>query len=84
MKGRTWVRVTGILGLVFALVIGGVLPAAAQTLTPTQTIEKCVDNAADKFVECVDDLPSWAELLCASRYAADAILCVPSTVLKLT
>jgi hypothetical protein len=86
MKGRTWVRMTGMLGLVFALVLGAVANAGAQTITPTETerVAQCVDNAADSFVECVDESNWFGDLLCASKYAADAILCVPPRILKLT
>lgn len=80
MNGRTWVRVPGMLGLLFALVLGSVRGAEAQS--PTQEAVACVEAAADELKKCVDDLPWYAEALCYARYASDGILCAPSVVLK--
>ncbi len=85
MNGRTWVRVSGSLGLLVALVAGTVAESGAQTAEPTETdtIAKCIDNAAESFVDCVEESNRFGDVLCAAKYAADAILCVPSRVLKL-
>jgi len=56
---------------------------STPTPTPTELFVKCVENAADVFVRCVADLPWYAEGLCYVKYAADGILCVPGTLLKL-
>ena len=61
----------------------GPLLAQGSTPTPTEMFVKCVENAADAFVGCVADLPWYAEGLCYVKYAADGILCVPATLLKL-
>lgn len=56
-------------------------PALAQTAT--EVVAQCIDKAADAFVGCVLDEPWYTESLCYAKYAADSILCVPSTLLRL-
>jgi predicted lipoprotein len=72
-------RIAGILAL-FALFLTPARPAAAQT--PTQEIAECIFNAFDELMECIDDLPWWAEVLCDARFYADVILCLPKIVLS--
>ena len=50
--------------------------------TPTEVVAQCLEGAANAFVQCIADLPWYAEGLCYSKYAADGVLCVPSTLLK--
>lgn len=50
--------------------------------TPTEVVVQCLDAAATVFVQCLADLPWYAEGLCYSKYAADGVLCAPSTLLK--
>ncbi|MCE2803541.1 MAG: hypothetical protein P2975_07475 [Gemmatimonadota bacterium] len=56
--------------------------SSGSTPTPTEVVVHCLDAAATAFVQCLADLPWYAEGLCYSKYAADGILCVPSTLLK--
>jgi len=56
--------------------------STSQAPTPTEVVAQCLDNAANAFVQCLADLPWYAEGLCYSKYAADGVLCVPSTLLK--
>lgn len=56
-------------------------PALAQTAT--EVVATCIDKAADAFVGCVIDEPWYTESLCYAKYAADSILIVPSTLLRL-
>ncbi|MEY4608045.1 MAG: hypothetical protein RL625_262 [Gemmatimonadota bacterium] len=60
----------------------GPLLAQSTTPTPTEVVAQCLDGAANAFVQCLADLPWYAEGLCYSKYAADGVLCVPSTLLK--
>ena len=58
-------------------------PLLAQgTTTPTEAVAQCLDAAATVFVQCLADLPWYAEGLCYSKYAADGVLCAPATLLK--
>ncbi|HET7633033.1 MAG TPA: hypothetical protein VFK16_12070 [Gemmatimonadaceae bacterium] len=47
---------------------------------PTDKIAKCIDDAAQRFVDCTQDGGAWYKILCASRYASDAFFCLPSGV----
>lgn len=81
MNGRMLLKWPLVFALAFGLVFGGGAEAEAQS-TPTDKVAACVDNAADKFVECTDMGGFANDLACGIKYAADAILCVPSQVLK--
>jgi hypothetical protein len=69
--------------LPFALIALAVLSDPALAQTATEVVAKCIDKAADAFVGCVLDEPWYTEALCHVKYAADSILCVPSTLLRL-
>lgn len=60
----------------------GPLLAQGTVPTPTEAVANCLDNAANVFVQCLADLPWYAQGLCYSKYAADGILCAPATLLK--
>lgn len=79
MNGRAMVKLSLGLALVFGLLLGG---GEAEAQSQTSEVKACVERAADALVECVDDLPGWAEILCYSRYASDGILCAPSVLFK--
>lgn len=85
MNGRKWVRLPIVFGLVMALASSAAMQVQAQSTAPTPTgeIAACVDNAADRFVECVEESNMVGDVLCALAYAADAVLCIPSRILKL-
>ncbi len=71
--------------LLLPVVSGPLLAQGSGTTapsTPTEVIAQCLDAAATAFVQCLTDLPWYAEGLCYSKYAADGILCAPSTLLK--
>jgi hypothetical protein len=71
-------RVAGIIAL-FLLFL--VRTPAVEAQTPTDEIANCITDAWDVYLECLDDLPWWAELLCAARFTSDAILCLPKEVM---
>ncbi|MEN9790429.1 MAG: hypothetical protein RLZZ63_87 [Gemmatimonadota bacterium] len=60
----------------------GPLLAQGTAPTPTEAVARCLDGAATAFVQCLADLPWYAEGLCYSKYAADGVLCAPATLLK--
>ena len=81
MNGRAMVRFPLVFALAFGMVfLGGAEMQAQQT--PTEKVASCIDNAADKFVDCTDKGGFANDIACGIKYAADAILCVPSQVLK--
>lgn len=57
-------------------------PAVAQEAdpTPTEIAAQCLDNAGLSFVRCTERSNWIGDMLCAVKYAADAILCVPGIV----
>lgn len=69
--------------LPFALVALATLSHPALAQTATEVVAQCIDRAADAFVGCVLAEPWYTEALCHVKYAADSILCVPSTLLRL-
>ena len=81
MNGRAMVRLPLVFALAFGMVFLGGIEVHAQQ-TPTEKIASCIDNAADKFVECADDSGFWGDLGCGIKFIADAILCLPSMILK--
>jgi hypothetical protein len=74
-----WRRIAGIVGL-FALAVVRAPPVRAQT--PTEQIAECMEEAWEANKACIDDLPWWAEILCAVRFEADVILCAPQFVYR--
>jgi hypothetical protein len=67
---------------VFALFMMALLYAPpVRAESGTDEIAECIDGSWDEYLECIDDLPWWAELLCAARFSADVILCLPRIVL---
>jgi len=71
--------------LFLPMVSGPLLAQSSGTTapsTPTEVVVQCLNAAATAFVQCLTDLPWYAEGLCYSKYAADGILCAPSTLLK--
>lgn len=53
----------------------------AQAQTGTENAAACVEEALDSALECIDDLPWYLEALCAIKFTADVILCMPKLVL---
>jgi hypothetical protein len=47
----------------------------------TGEIAECIEESWDEYIECIDDLPWWAEVLCAARFTADVVLCLPKIIL---
>lgn len=68
-------RVAGIVALVMLLMTHARVVEAQESLSGE--IAECITGAWALYLECLDDLPFWAELLCAARFTSDAILCFP-------
>lgn len=74
-------RIVGIVTL-------GLLLATYAEITHAQTepggsdeIAECLTDAWDRYGECLDDLPWYAELLCAARFSSDTVLCAPQWII---
>ena len=80
MTKRSIVRVHFVLAFALAALFAPPRIAAAQT--PTGAVLECLDEAADDFKKCVDDLAWYAEALCYARYAADGVLCLPGGIIS--
>ena len=62
--------------LVLLLVLIVVARGDAQTTPgPTDRVATCIEDAVNRALECVDDLPWYAEWLCAARMNSDIIAC---------
>lgn len=53
----------------------------AEAQSPTDAIAECIAGAWDEYLECIDDVPWYAELLCPARFHSDVILCLPKEIL---
>jgi hypothetical protein len=65
--------------LLFTLFFAAAPPVSAQG--ETDKVAECITDSWDEYLECLEDLPWWAELLCAARFTADVVLCLPKIVL---
>jgi len=63
----------------FMLFVAATPPVHAQS--ESNKIAECITDSWDEYLECLDDLPWWAEMLCAARFTSDVILCLPKIVL---
>ena len=80
MSKRSIVRVHFVLAFSLAALFAPPRIAAAQT--PTDAVISCLDESANDFKKCVDDLAWYAEALCYARYAADGVLCLPGGIIS--
>ena len=76
MSKRSIVRVHFVLAFSLAALFAPPRIAAAQTRT--DAVLACIDEAANDFKKCVDDLAWYAEALCYARYASEGVQCLPS------
>lgn len=54
---------------------------AVEAQSESDELASCITGAWDVYEECLDDLPWWAELLCAARFSSDVVLCAPKIVI---
>lgn len=73
-------KVAGLITLVVLLAWYARVVEAQES--PAQEYGDCISGAWGEYEGCLEDLPWWAELLCAARFSADVILCLPKEALK--
>lgn len=69
-----------LVGLI-ALLILFLMHAPVQAQADTDAVAKCITDSWDEYEGCLEDLPWWAELLCAARFTSEVVLCAPTVVL---
>lgn len=73
--------VRDVAGVVALFMLALLYNPPVQAQTPTQQVVACIEEAWGEYTGCLADLPWWAEVLCAARFTADAVLCTPKIVL---
>jgi hypothetical protein len=77
-------RFTRIIMLSAALAVYGAVRSPADLdAGETDKIAQCIEEAYQDAIQCIDDLPWYAQMLCNLRFNADVILCLPKWVIQL-